>query len=890
MDNNLEEELLKLKTENSLLLKENLRLKKLLDDNNISYEIEEPNKLDVLTKIDIFLSYFKGNPNCLAEYYETTTGKKGYSIVCKNKFKFVCQIKTTGCKECKNKEYLKYDKYSLAEHFKGSKDYGIYPMLEDNTCYFLVLDFDGKDYTLDTVKDAVKGFIEVCKKHNITPVLESSRSGLGFHIWIFFEENIKAKSARLLGDYLLKEAISENPNVNYKTFDRFFPSQDYLTKDGLGNLIALPLNKNYFVNGKRAFLDDNFNPYLDQLNYLKTIKKITKIELELLLKNLKKEDIPLEFNLKKINKLKLNLYDFPMNLNILLKNSIFIHKENLSFKALNLLKSLATLSNPEFYDKQAKRLSTYNISRIVELYEETDNYIALPRGILDDLKQVLTYFGVNYKIIDERTKLNNVSLSLNLSLYSYQEQAVNALIEKDNGILIAETGSGKTIMSLALACMLQKPCAIIVDGNNLLKQWQEKIKEYVKLNDSEFSPGTYNATKKKLTGIIDVISIASLKGASTDLFNKYEIVIFDECHHLASPNNIKVVNQFNASRIYGLTATISRYDKLEKIIYKIIGPIIYKVIDTNKKDFVKVLKPIYTKIKDKPEYTIKQYNEILDDLSLDYERNKLICDNVIIEYEKGKNILILTKRINQINTLTSILKDKCPNILAISGQATKEEKQEFDNKIKNLTNKFIIISTGDYLGEGFDLNILDVLFIALPIKWEGLLVQYVGRIERTNTNKKQVTVYDFVDLKIRMFVNMFSIRLKKYKELNYQIEENTKEEILYEIDNYKDILLEDLGLADEVIFIINYGINNIIKELAANVTNLTIITNIDLENINVRVIKKEVKTNVIIIDHKLIWYGEINPFSYNYKDSFSIIRLEDREYADTIIKEVDVFR
>lgn len=268
----------------------------------------------------------------------------------------------------------------------------------------------------------------------------------------------------------------------------------------------------------------------------------------------------------------------------------------------------------------------------------------------------------------------------------------------------------------------------------------------------------------------------------------------------------------------------------------------------------------------------------------------MICDNVIIEYEKGKNILILTKRINQINTLTSILKDKCPNILAISGQATKEEKQEFDNKIKNLTNKFIIISTGDYLGEGFDLNILDVLFIALPIKWEGLLVQYVGRIERTNTYKKQVTVYDFVDLKIRMFVNMFSIRLKKYKELNYQIEENTKEEILYEIDNYKDILLEDLGLADEVIFIINYGINNIIKELATNVTNLTIITNIDLENINVRVIKKEVKTNVIIIDHKLIWYGEINPFSYNYKDSFSIIRLEDREYADTIIKEVDVFR
>ncbi len=137
---------------------------------------------------------------------------------------------------------------------------------------------------------------------------------------------------------------------------------------------------------------------------------------------------------------------------------------------------------------------------------------------------------------------------------------------------------------------------------------------------------------------------------------------------------------------------------------------------------------------------------------------------------------------------------------------------------------------------------------------------------------------------------MFSIRLKKYKELNYQIEENTKEEILYEIDNYKDILLEDLGLADEVIFIINYGINNIIEELAANVTNLTIITNIDLENINVRVIKKEVKTNVIIIDHKLIWHGEINPFSYNYKDSFSIIRLEDREYADTIIKEVDVFR
>lgn len=861
-------EYIKLLEINNNLKKENERLQNLLRFHNINYEEDMSPSLTKKQKIEIYLSYFKGRKDVIAsKYYKND--KKAYAICCANRFiNGICNYK---CNECKNKAYISYDEDRLLEHFKGKDSYGIYPLLEDNTCYFIVLDFDNLDYEFKETKEMVQALKKVCLKHNITPLLELSQSGNGIHFWIFFAEAVEAKKARKFADYLLLLAMDENSSISYKTFDRMFPNQDYIKNDGYGNLIALPLDGKLVKDGKSVFIDDDFKPYFNQIECLKSINKLSLIELDLLLKEAKDKSI--EFDNKK-NKLKIT--DFPNLFTILISDDIYISKNDLSAKIIRFIKSFGIISNPLFYEKERKRQSVYGINRIIELYKEDDDYISLPRGTIDDLLNALNMIKVRYKIIDKLELGERIHFKCNALLKDYQIKAVEEMLKYNNGLLVAPTGSGKTVMALAIIAKKQLRTAIIVDSLKLLNQWEERINSFLELENGELEVGKYYGSKKKISKIIDILSIDSLIKTNDNIFSYYDLVIVDEAHHMASIKYEDVIRKFKTKYIYGLTATPKRSDNLEKIVYKSIGNIRH-VIELNKNQFEKVVMPIFTNFKLKENTT--DFNLILDEIIRDISRNLLIINKVKEEYEKGRNILILTRRVEHIDILYNLLIDKCHNIYRVSGTSSKEEKEGFNKFIKEVKEKFIIISTGNYLGEGFDMPNLNSLFIATPVKFEGLQKQYIGRIERIVDGKEEVKVFDLVDSKVFILLNMFQVRLRTYKKQKYEVINTEKNKIIYDHTNYLEKLKDDIINANEVIFSIKYGNLNVIDYLLNLNNNVKIISDLDIKDVTNKV---NVRFNYIKIDNKIIWYGDINPFVSLNKESTSILRITDLDYIREI--------
>ena len=863
--------------ENKKLKEENNRLKELLRKNNIVYTTENERTLTTEEKIKIYLSYFKGRNDVYAEKY-IKDGKKAYAKVCGNRFnRNLCDMsKYKNCINCPNENRKEFGADEVYKHFIGKKAYAIYPII-NNSCYFLAIDFDDNEF-----KDCALAYKKECDKLNIASIIELSQSGEGAHVWIFFNDLISCKKARRLGDYILTIAMQNNKNISFKSYDRFFPSQDIVDREGVGNCIALPLQGACVRNKTSVFVDENFLMYGNQISVLSSIKKTNELDIDLILKNYA-DNVDVEISNKLFKKLNLMISDFPLVFKIILKDDIYFSKEGLSSRSISILKRLAIIHNPEFYEKQAKRLSTYKIERIIELFKENIDYISLPRGCFNDLVEILEFVGIAYEVEDRRIALKEINVEYNAILRETQENAVDTLLKYDNGLLIAPTGSGKTIMGMDVISRLKKPTLILVEKVKLLEQWKERISQFMKVyyNEKIIEPGIYYGAKKKLTGIIDIASIKSIKDED-DLYDKYEIIIGDEIHHIASKTYEEIIRKFQAKHIYGFTATPKRSDNLEKIIYKIISPVRAR-LDDNNKTFEKVLKPRFTKFKNKDSYDLINYADLLNELYNDLNRNQQIVADIVEEYKKNKCILVLTERVEHINILKGLLSSHCDNIYIISGSASTKERRQFNESINGLENQYIIISTGSFLGEGFDLGSLNTLFITMPFKFSGKLQQQTGRIHREYEGKKQVVVYDYVDIKIGKLAHQFQIRLKQYKKEEYNvIDENDKPELLYDYSNYSNQLYDDISNANNVKLLFNYHKEERLNKLLELNDNIEIITDEEI-NSNVKTVKERSPINAIIIDNRIIWYGSINPFAYSKKDD-TIIRIVDEEYAKDIIK------
>lgn len=749
------------------LIKENLNndeIEQLINELN-SFKIEKrTSDYSRKDKLEIFTSLFKGRDDCYPIRWQNNE-KSGYSVACYNEWKSGICNKTLHkkCSNCINRSNIPLTNEIYEKHLLGKINIGIYPLLDDDLCYFLAFDFDNKNSN-GNIKEEVTNFINICSHYNVPISIERSRSGKGYHLWLFFKEKVFAVKARKLGSFLLTKTLENSEGISLKTFDRMFPNQDYLPKGGYGNLIALPFQTEAMKKQNSVFVDNNFIPITDQWDYLKSIKKIDNNDIDCLLNgfsdsdNLTNEEIAINKN-----------DNFNSNINIELCNMICVKSSELNAFTKNSIRRLACFGNPEFYRKQKSRISTYNTPMIIDCSIKEKDLIKLPRGTYDELINLCKLNNININSVDNRSRGKSIDVSFNGKLNNYQTECFKILNDYDNGIIHMPTGSGKTVLACKLIADRKVNTLIIVNKISLLRQWVDRLKEYLNTDNI----GEIYASKSLITNNIDIASIKSLE--DKDIFNNYGMVIVDECHHLAAYSYESISNKFNSYYFYGLTATLKREDGHSPIVKMQCGNVRYDI--DSKKYNIELGIDISVIVKD----IILNYNNDIKDIQLyeinsfiskDINRNNIIIRDIRREYDLNNNILILVERLDHLEYLKKQIDSFTDNLFVYKGGIGKKLLKRYSEKTDKLLNNKIILSTASYIGEGFDDKTLNVLFLTMPISGLTRIKQYTGRLLRINDNKSSIRIYDYVDINIPKTRNMYLKRKNTYKKLGYKVIEN----------------------------------------------------------------------------------------------------------------------
>lgn len=688
-------------------------------------------------KIKIFISLFKARSDVYALRWEKWDGSvSGYFPVHKDETK---------------KEFASLTNAIIEEHLRGYKTIGVYPLLQDNTSWFIAADFDGDDWI-----ESTKRLLKQSKKYNLPAFVERSRSGKGGHIWWFFDKSYPAHKSRKIFLHLIKESKNVDDFDKAESFDRLLPNQDYHSGKGLGNLIALPLQGNSRKQGNSIFLnpDNNFESIDDQWELLNSVQRIP-------LKTL--DDL---FNKFSDNKSKRKIVYKGNEIPLALGAHISIPKNFINKQLSNFLTEELNFFNNEYAIKQKMGLSVYKLEKYFKTIIKDDNNVLIPRGFLNELTRYFNDNNIPYKIYDERHKCDGVKYKPTFKLFDYQQEAVNAFENIDQGILVAPPGSGKTIMALALIADKKQPALIITHRKQIYDQWLERVENFLQIPKRKI--GQIGSNKKSIKTPITVAMVQTLTRVDNlkEISGQFGLVLVDECHHMPAKMFRQVITQFNSYYLYGLTSTPIRKYNDEKLIFVYLGQIIHEIsrdfkTKTTKSKNAKV-KVIINDTKLQFPYKVKteDYQLLAKIITFDSKRNELIANDIKREASKGKKCLVLTERKDHAQIMNAYLKRDF-EVITLTGDLTPKKKQE---RIKQIGSGHfqIIIATGQLLGEGTHFDNLNCLFLVYPFAFEGTLTQYIGRL--LHSNKASKTIYDYRDREIDYLERMFKKRLKYYEK------------------------------------------------------------------------------------------------------------------------------
>jgi Uncharacterized protein conserved in bacteria len=796
-------------TELDALRAENARLIALLETNGIEWRLSaspaepannpEPSKISTPEKLRLFSQLFRGRSDVYAVRWESkTTGKSGYTPACANdKFAVrtnrhdvatviatdrridVCEKPRIKCSECSHRSLLPLSDAGIYDHLIGNHTIGIYPLLEDDSCYFLAVDFDEAEW-----RDDASAFAQSCAELGVPVALEISRSGQGAHAWVFFSGKVSARDARRLGSAVISYTCNRTRQLKLASYDRLFPNQDSMPKGGFGNLIALPLQKRPRENNCSVFVDRDFRAYPDQWAFLAAIEPMSPEDIEPVILHTTGGTHPLDITFiddedlakpwqtipSSANKLTGTL---PEAVTVTLANMIYLEKVQLPQVLANRLIRLAAFQNPEFYKAQAMRMSVWNKPRVIGCAENFPQHIALPRGCLDAVRALMHEHGIRCELRDERFSGVAIDARFAGALRDDQEAAVAAMLLHDAGVLCAPTAFGKTVTAAALIATRAVNTLVLVHRTELLKQWQERLQAFLDLG--EHGVGVIGSGKAKPTGKIDIAVMQSLSRQHKvdPLVETYGQIIVDECHHIGAASFDAILKQAKAKFVLGLTATPIRRDGQQPIIFMQCGPIRHTANKPlNAPHDLVVLPRLHANRIDLPSDSGIQ--DVFRHIANDPGRTSAIAIEVKTAISEKRKVLVLTERNEHLQAIGAALADQVGPLFVLHGRMSKKQRSALVYEMEALpaTAPRILLSTGKLVGEGFDHPPLDTLILAMPVSWKGTLQQYAGRLHREHEAKSDVRIIDFVDTGHPALLRMWNKRLRGYRAMGYRIVED----------------------------------------------------------------------------------------------------------------------
>jgi len=416
---------------------------------------------------------------------------------------------------------------------------------------------------------------------------------------------------------------------------------------------------------------------------------------------------------------------------------------DIPFALEKAIKERLTIDNPKYISaKRFGRWIAKDLKPVLTYYEQVPAGLRFPRGFANQAVLLCReYLKQTPEIIDNRLLLPEIDVTFSGILRPYQEAAIAATQKRSFGVIEAGTGSGKTVMALAIIAERKQPTLIVVHTKELLYQWQKRIGEFLDLEAGLVGDGHFQIQ------IITVAIVNSARKKIEELAPHFGHLVVDECHRVPASLFTDVVNNFNGHYLLGLSATAFRSDAgLTRLIYFYMGDSIHKVAQEELQESGAVVKPELLRRKTTFHYNYSgDYQPLIKALTKDNARNQQIIQDVLREIrgDKAGIQLLVSDRISHCQIFAEELLQLGVKVVLLTGQTSAEQRTIIVAQVQ-AGDVQVLVATLQLIGEGFDCPELTTLYLTTPITFEGRLLQVLGRIMRPAVGK-QAKVYDYVD-------------------------------------------------------------------------------------------------------------------------------------------------